>query len=67
LRNIYCPIGLSAKTKPSTAPTPAPAINPYENRNKPLYMLSNPIRTTEPITIYCVGIKEVKDNFLVGG
>jgi hypothetical protein len=64
---MYCPIGLSANTKPRIAPIPAPAINPNENRNRPLYIFNNPIRTTEPITIYCVGIRELKENFLAGG
>ena len=64
---MYCPVGLSANTKPRIAPIPAPAINPNENRNRPLYIFNNPIRTTEPITRYCVGIIELKENFLAGG
>ena len=55
---MYCPTGLSAKTNPSTPPIPAPAKNPNENRNKPLYIFNRPIRTTDPITIYCVGIND---------
>ena len=65
--SMYCPKGLSAKIKPIKAPTPTPPRNPNENRNKPLYIFSKPMRTTEPITIYCVGINDDRENRFVAG
>lgn len=46
---------------------PAPAMNPKENRKRPLYIFNSPTSTTDPMTMYCVGISDERLNRLAGG